>query len=99
MPRNRASGSSTQWAATTRVVVALTDLLTSATVAPFRREGVAEPASLRPADDDQPVGDGWYDKKLDRQVRRLNRAVDGKFTVGDFVSGLVEAIGQALSGM
>jgi hypothetical protein len=99
MRRNRASESSAQWAATTRVVVALTDLLTSATVAPFRRQGVAEAASVRPADDDQPTGDGWYDKKLDRKVRRLNRAVDGKFTVGDFVSGLVEAIGQALSGM
>jgi hypothetical protein len=80
-------------------VVALTDLLTSATAARFGREGVAEPASLRPADDDQPVGDGWYDKKLDRKVRRLNRAVDGKFTVGDFISGLIEAIVQALSGM
>jgi hypothetical protein len=84
-------------------VVALTDLLTSATVAPFRREGVAEPASVRPADDDQPVGDGWYDKKLDRKVRRLNRANDGKITVGefvgDFVSALFEVIGHALSGM
>ena len=60
---------------------------------------MAEPTSLRPADDDQPVGDGRYDKQLDRKVRRLNRAVDGKITVGDFVSGLVEAIGHALSGM
>jgi hypothetical protein len=74
-------------------------MLTSATVVPFWREGMAEPASGRPADDDQPAGDGWYDKKLDRNVRRLNRAVDGKFTVGDFVSGLLEAIGDALSGM
>ena len=84
-------------------MVALTDLLTSAIVAPFRREGVAEPASMRPSDDDQPVGDGWYDKKLDRKVRRLNRANDGKITVGefvgDFVSALFEVIGHALSGM
>ena len=58
---------------------------------------MAEPASLPSADDDQPVGDGWYDKKLDRKVRRLNEAVDGRFTVGDFIAGLVEAIGQALS--
>jgi hypothetical protein len=54
---------------------------------------------VRPADDDQPVGDGWYDKKLDRKVRRLNRAHDGKITVGDFVSALFEVIGHALSGM
>jgi hypothetical protein len=84
-------------------VVALTDLLTNAAVAPFRREGVAEPASVRPADDDQPVGDGWYDKKLDRMVRRLNRTPNGKITVGafvgDFVSALFEVIGHALSGM
>jgi hypothetical protein len=65
---------------------------------------VAEPTSPRPADDDQqdddqPVGDGWYDKKLDRKVRRLNEAADGKYTVGDFIGGLLEAIGQALSGM
>jgi hypothetical protein len=77
----------------------LTDLLTSANVPPFRRECVAEPAGVRPADDDQPVGDGWYDKKLDRRVRRLNRSVDNRFTVGDFVSGLVEAVVQVLSGM
>lgn len=65
---------------------------------------MAEPASGRPADDDQPdddqpAGDGWYDKKLDRKVRRLNRSVDGRFTVGDFISGLLSAIGDALSGM
>jgi hypothetical protein len=60
---------------------------------------VAEPAGLRPADDDQPAGDGCYDKKLDRKVRRLNQSVDNRFTVGDFVSGLVEAIVQVLSGM
>jgi hypothetical protein len=63
---------------------------------------VAEPASLRPEDDDQPdddrpVGDGWYDKKLDRKVRRLNDAADGRYTVGDFIGGLVEAIAQVLS--
>jgi hypothetical protein len=60
---------------------------------------LAEPASGRPADDDQPAGDGEYDKKLNRKVRRLNRSVDGKFTIGDFVSGLFQAIGDALSGM
>jgi hypothetical protein len=73
-------------------VVALTDLLTSATVAPFRREGVAEPESVRSADDDQPGG-GWYDKKLDRKVRRLN----GEYMVGDFVVDLLNAIGAVLS--
>jgi hypothetical protein len=61
--------------------------------------GVAQPASLRPADDDQPAGDGRYDRKLDHKVRRLTRALDKKSTVGDFVAGLVEAIGHALSGM
>ena len=60
---------------------------------------MAEPTNLPPAEDDQPVGDGWYDKKLDRKVRRLNEAVEGKFTVGDFIARLFEAIGQALSGM
>jgi hypothetical protein len=65
--RNRASESSAQRAATTRVVIALTDLLTSANIAPLRRQGVAEPASLRPADDDRPTGDGRDDKKLDRR--------------------------------
>ena len=79
-------------------VLALTDLLTTAIVARFRREGVAEPASQRPADDDRPVNDGWYDKELDRKVRRLNDAAGGKFTVGDFIAGLVEAIVQVLSG-
>jgi len=82
-----------------RVLVALTDLLTSANVARFRRQSVAERASLRPEDDDQPVGDGWYDKKLDRKVRRLNDAVDGRYTVGEFIAGLLGAIGDALSGM
>jgi hypothetical protein len=60
---------------------------------------VAEPASLRPADDHQPVGDGWYDRKLDRKVRRLNEAFDGKYTVGEFISELIAAIFQVLSGM
>jgi hypothetical protein len=60
---------------------------------------VAEPAALPPADDDQPVGDGWYDKKLDRKVRRLNEAVERKYTIGDFFAGLAQAIGDALSGM
>ena len=74
-------------------MVALTDLLTSATVTPFRREGVAEPESVRPVDDDQPSGDGWYDKKLDRKVRRLNRHYSGEYTVGQFVIDLFNAIG------
>ena len=74
-------------------MVALTDLLTSATVTPFRREGVAEPESVRPVDDDQPSGDGWYDKKLDRKVRRLN----GEYMVGDFVLDLLNAIVAVLS--
>jgi hypothetical protein len=60
---------------------------------------VTEPASLRPGDDDQAADDGWYDKKLDRKVRRLNQSVDGRITVGEFVSGLLEAIVQVLSGM
>jgi hypothetical protein len=76
----------------------LTNLVTSATVARFRREGVAEPASLRPEDDDQPDddqpdGDGWYDEKLDRKVRRLN----GEYMVGDFVLDLLNAIVAVLS--
>jgi hypothetical protein len=60
---------------------------------------VAEPASLPPSDDDQPVGDGWYDKKLDRKVRRLNGAFEGKYTVGEFSSELIAAVFQVLSGM